>query len=615
MALPAVTPEILVVFGLVVAAVALFATERLPPDVTAISVVVAVVVLEPWTGVGTETAFVGFANTATVTVAAMYMLSEGVHRTGVVRRLGAAVSRVARGSETRLLGTTLVLAGGSAGVVNNTPVVAVLLPMVTDLAEEYRISPSKLLLPLSYAAMLGGTLTLVGTSTNLLASTFSARLLDRPFSMFEFTHLGLLVLAVGVAYLLTVGRRLVPARVEPSVDLIGAFDLRRHVTRLYVREDSPLVGRTLAEALRDLPLESDADVVEVVRAGGRYAAPGPTFELAAADVLTVRADRRTVRHVASELDLWPLPWVRLADLGLAVPAGIGTLVEARVPSGSDLAGERVGDVRFRQRYGATILAVRRDAELLRDRFEDVTLEVGDTLLLRTAGDNVDVLRDTGNVVVTAVAGEGPVEPGSTPGTEYREHRTPHAIAVLAGVVALAALGLVSIAISALAGVVAMVVTGVLDPEEAYDAVAWDVIFLLAGMIPLGIALENSGGATFLADLVVLGAGALPAVAVVGLFYLLTAVVTNLISNNATVALLVPVAVDVAGQLGANAFSFVLAVTFAASTSLLTPIGYQTNLMVYGPGGYEFTDFLRVGGPLQLLLTAVTTGGIWLFCGV
>jgi di/tricarboxylate transporter len=615
MAVPAVSIDALVVFGLVLVGVVLFATESVSPDVTAISLVVAAVVLEPWTGIGTDEAFVGFANTATITVAAMYMLSEGVYRTGLVRRLGAAVSRFARGSESRLLATTLVLTGGMASVVNNTPIVAVFIPMVTDLANEYRISPSKLLLPLSYTAMLGGTLTLVGTSTNLLASTFSARLLDHPFTMFEFTHLGLLGLVVGVLYLVTVGHRLVPDRVEPSIDLIGAFDLSRYVTRLYVREESPLVGRALERAVVDLPLPSDLDVVEVVRDSERYAAPGPAFELAAGDVLTIRAEPGTVRELASELDLWLLPWVRIRDLDMAVPAGIGTLVEARIPAGSDLVDQRVGDVRFRQRYSATILGIRRGETVIRDGFEDVELTADDSLLVRTAEDNIDVLRDTANVVVTAVTAGGLIERSRHSGTEYREERAPAIVAIVAGVVAVAALGLVSIGIAALAGVVAMVVSGVLEASEAYDAVSWDVIFLLAGMIPLGIALENSGGARFIAELVVLVAGTLPPVAVVALFYLVTAVVTNLVSNNATVVLMIPIAVDVATQLGANAFAFVLAVTFAASTSFLTPIGYQTNLMVYGPGGYEFTDFLRVGAPLQLILAGVTTIGIWVFWGV
>jgi di/tricarboxylate transporter len=236
-------------------------------------------------------------------------------------------------------------------------------------------------------------------------------------------------------------------------------------------------------------------------------------------------------------------------------------------------------------------------------------------LIRTASGNVDVVRDTGNVVVTAVAGSGTVQGASTDDTSYRVGQAPVAVAVVVAVVGAAAAGLVSIAISALAGVVAMVVTGVLEPEEAYDAVSWDVIFLLAGMIPLGIALENAGGAAFVAAVVVSVAGAVPPLAVVGLFYLVTALVTNVVSNNATVVLLVPVAVDVATQLGANAFAFVLAVTFAASTSFLSPVGYQTNLMVYEPGGYEFTDFLRVGGPLQLVMAVVTTLGIAVFWGV
>ncbi|WP_435349291.1 SLC13 family permease [Haloarchaeobius sp. HRN-SO-5] len=613
--MPAVTVDLLVVFALIIAAVVLFATEFVSPDVTAITIVVAVVVLEPWTGVGTDMAFVGFANTATITVAAMYMLSEGIHRTGIINRLSATISQVARGSDSRLLSTMLVLTSGMAGIVNNTPVVAVFIPMATELADEHRISPSKLLLPLSFAAMLGGTLTLVGTSTNLLASTFSARLIDHPFSMFEFTHLGFLGLVVGIVYLVTVGQRLIPARVEPSIDLIGAFGLQQHMTRLYVRDDSPLVGHRLDRTLAELPLRSDVDVLEVVRGGERHAAPGPDFTIEARDILTTRADRSTVRELASELDLWLLPWVRIADLDMTVPAGIGTLVELRVPPNSDLSGKRIGETRFRQRYAATILAVQRGETVVRDAFEDVVLEADDTVLVRTAGDNIDVLRDTQNLVVTAVVGEGLVDrPASSQGAD-REDRAWLAILVVAGVVSVAALGFVSIAISALAGVVAMIVTGILEPQEAYDAVSWDVIFLLAGMIPLGIALENSGGSRFIAELVVVFAGAIPLLAVVGLFYLVTAVVTNVISNNATVVLLIPVAVDVAFQLDANPFAFVLAVTFAASTSFLTPIGYQTNLMVYGPGGYEFTDYFRVGAPLQLILAVVTTVGIWAFWGV
>ena len=614
MVLPAVPTDAVVVFLLVLAAVVLFATEVVSPDVTAIVVIVALVVLQPWTGVGTTTAFVGFSNVATVTVAAMYILSEGIHRTGIVRRLGGAISRFAAGSENRLRWTMLSLSGGLAGVVNNTPVVAVFIPMVLELADEYRISPSKLLLPLSYTAMLGGTLTLVGTSTNLLASSLSDRLVGRPFSMFEFTHLGVLVLVVGIAYLGTVGPRLLPERIRPTIDLLGEFNLKGHITRLYVRDTSPLVGRPIGDGFAAVAGVSDVDVLEVVRYDGRHAVPDPAFEVESGDVVTIRGGRDAIRTAASTLDLWYLPWVRIDEIEPGLSAGTGTLVEVRLPETSSLVGERVGDVDFRRAFDVTVLGVRRGETTVVSEFSDVALGAGDTLLLRAAGAHVDAIRETPDLSVTAVATEGFLD--RTAATEtYREDKQWLAVATIAGVVVAAALGVVSIGISALAGVVALIVGGVLEPDEAYDAVSWDVIFLLAGMIPLGIALERSGGAAVIADLVVAAAGAMPPVGVIALFYLVTAVVTNLVSNNATVVLLLPVAVDVATQLGATVFSFVLAVTFAASTSFLSPVGYQTNLMVYRPGGYRVVDYLRLGAPLQLLLAVTVTLGIWAFWGV
>jgi len=614
MVLSALSADATVVFVLILAAVVLFATEVVSPDVTAIVVIVALVVLQPWTGVGTETAFTGFSNVATITVAAMYMLSEGIYRTGIVQRLGDAISQFAAGSEERLRWTTLSLSGGLAGVVNNTPIVAVFIPMVVDLADEYRISPSKLLIPLSYAAMLGGTLTLVGTSANLLASSFSARLIDHPFSMFEFTQLGLIGLIVGVVYLGTVGPRLLPERVRPTIDLLGDFNLKGHITRLYVRDTSPLVGQAIGSGFEAVADVSDVDVLEVVRYDGRHAVPGPEFELESGDVVTIRGDRDAIRSAASKLDLWYLPWVHIDELGTGLSAGTGTLVEVRLPDSSSLVGARLGNVDFRRTFDATVLGIQRGETTVTSDFADVVLDAGDTILLRAAGEHVTALRENPDVSVTTVATEGFLDRTATTET-YREDKQLLAIASVVGVIAIAALGFVSIGISALGGVVAMIAGGALRTDEAYDAVSWDVIFLLAGMIPLGIALERSGGATLIADLVVSIADLLPAIAVIALFYLVTAIVTNMISNNATIVLLLPVAVDVATQLNANAFSFVLAVTFAASTSFLTPVGYQTNLMVYGPGGYEFTDYLRVGAPLQLLLAAVTTVGIWLFWGV
>ena len=381
-----------------------------------------------------------------------------------------------------------------------------------------------------------------------------------------------------------------------------------------MRDTSPLVGRPIGGGFAAVAGVSDVDILKVVGYDGRHPVPDPEFEVESGDVVTIRGGRDAIRTAASTLDLWYLPWVRVDEIDPGLSAGTGTLVEVRLPETSSLVGERVGDVDFRRAFGVTVLGVRRGETTVVSEFSDVALGAGDTLLLRAAGAHVDAIREAPDLSVTAVATEGFLD--RTAATEtYREDKQWLAVATVAGVVVAAALGVVSIGIGALAGVVALIVGGVLEPDEAYDAVSWDVIFLLAGMIPLGIALERSGGAAVIADLVVAAAGAMPPVGVVALFYLVTAVVTNLVSNNATVVLLLPVAVDVATQLGATVFSFVLTVTFAASTSFLSPAGYQTNLMVYRPGGYRVVDYLRLGAPLQLLLAVTVTLGIWAFWGV
>ncbi|SEO52204.1 TrkA-C domain-containing protein [Halogranum amylolyticum] len=605
------------VFALVLVVVALFVSELLPPDVTAIGVVVALVVLGPWTGVSPEEGLAGFSNPATVTIIAMFVLSRGVQETGVVRRLGVEVARLTRGSENRLLAAVVGLTGPIAGVVNNTPVVAVFIPMVTELADNAGISPSKLLIPLSYASMLGGTLTLVGTATNLVASDLVAQLgRENPetglhaFSMFEFTHLGVLVLVVGGIYLLTVGRALIPARVPPG-DRTARFEVEPYLARVLVTQRSPLVGTVAAEVIEDAHRDLDLDVLDVVRGDQHFIVTETDRTIEPRDILTVRGNPETIQQFCSLVDLRLLPRATVTDAELDNPEQT-SLVELVVPRSSSIVGETIGSTRLRERYDATVLAVRRaGGELIREGLGSVELEAGDSLLLQTTEETADYLSENDDFLVTGELVEEMLlrerERGLSP-------TTVPALAILGGVIALAALGVVPIVIAALGGIVAMVVTGVLSPNEAYDAVDWNVVFLLAGIIPLGHAMQETGGAAVLAQAVVGGAEGLPVPLVLALFYLLTGLLANVVTPVASVVLLMPIAVDTAIRIGADAFAFALAVTFAASTAFMTPVGYQTNLMVYSPGGYRFTDYVRVGAPLQLLLAVVTTVGIWVFWG-
>ena len=604
-AAPELTTGMLVVFGVVVLALVLFVTEALPVDVTAILLMVLLIVLEPYTRITPELGISGFSNPATITVLAMLILSAGVSKTGAVQILGRRMARFAGTDRRKQLAVTIGVTSLPSGFLNNTPVVAILVPVVADLAHEGRTSPSKLLIPLSYASILGGTLTLIGTSTNILASDVARRLAVQypgtdlhALSMFEFTHLGVFVLVTGVAYLLLFADRLLPARVPLEDDYVEEYGIATYLTDVEVPEASPLVGAPIERALASF----DADVLQVRRDGDWLYGPFTRERIRAGDRLRLRGDTAAVRQLVVLDGLAPASGPAseqaLTDEDVVV-------AEVVVPRGSFLVGESLGSSTFRQRYDASVLAFRSRGEVVRSRLEKVEIRSGDTLLVSATPEALDRLARGRDFIVA----REPDEP------DYRTEKIPYAVAVVVGVVGVAALGIVDILVSALAGVVAMVLLGVVRPNELYDTVDWNVIFLLAGVIPLGIALQRTGGAALLGHYVAETATYLPPVGVLWVFYIVTGLVTELVSNNASVVLMLPVAVTAAVELGVSPFAFVLAVMFAASSSFMTPIGYQTNLFVYGPGGYRFGDYLRIGAPLQLLLSVVTVGGIVAFWGL
>ncbi|MFW5900593.1 MAG: SLC13 family permease [Halodesulfurarchaeum sp.] len=643
----AITVDMLVVFAIIVVALVLFVSQPIPIDTTAIAVMVVLILLEPWTGVTPTDGVSGFANPATVTVLAMFILSEGVRQTGAVQILTQKVSEYTGDNETRQLLAIIGLSGPPAGFVNNTPIVAILIPAINELAEKSNTSPSKLLMPLSFAAMMGGTLTLIGTSSNLLASDVWARQgpTAEPFAMFEFTQLGILVLVVGVVYLLTLGRYLTPARIPAGRKTGEEFGLSEYLTDVVVREESPLTGTLVRDVQRND--EYELEIFQIARNGRTIARDISDQRIRSGDILAIRTDEETIQQLleAEELDLLAevieeidreeSVAIRRAVIGdlenqtgaesEAAPSdhpdeesddsdGDSTgsddeeeavVTEVVLLPGTWLSGRTVRIADFQRQYDVTVLAVRRGGEVIRKRMRDLRLQGGDTVLIQTSKPNLEDLQADRNVAVF----------GERRWQTFDRRKIPIALGIIGGVVGVAALDIMPIMVSALAGIVAMIVTGCLRPADAYDAVDWDVIFLLAGVIPLGVAMEKTGAASFLGDLIVASGGVLSPIVLLGVFYLFTALLTNLISNNASIVLMVPVAIDAALTLDANPFSFVLAVTFAASTAFMTPVGYQTNLMVYGPGGYRFSDFFRVGLPLQLLLTIVTTLGITLFWGV
>ncbi|WP_276282837.1 SLC13 family permease [Halorussus caseinilyticus] len=598
-----------VVFALILLALVLFATERFPIDVTAILVMVLLMILEPWTQISPREGISGFANPATITVLAMLILSTGINRTGIVQLLGRKMAAFAGANRHKQLAATIGITGPISGLVNNTPVVAILVPVINDLAHNGKTSPSKLLMPLSFASMLGGTLTLIGTSTNILASDLAAQLgAESPelglhaFGMFEFTKLGLIVFAVGSLYLMTVGVRLLPERIPADEDLVEEYALQEYLADVVVPANSSLIGQTVEEALGDNEL--DIDVLQLIRYGERFSEPLARKEIRESDTLRLRTNRETLERIMDTEGLTLSGGPRTED-DLHPGEEEPVLVEVVIPSGSFLVGETLASSTFRQRYDANVLAFRTRGDVVRDRFEDIRIRVGDTLLVQAPPDSLTRLVENEDFIVAHEFDE----------ITYRSEKIPFAVGIIAGVVALPALNILPIVVSALAGVVAMVFTGVLKPTELYSSVEWNVIFLLAGVIPLGIALQQTGAAALLGDAVASTAVFLPPIGVLWVFYLATGLLTSVISNNASVVLMIPVAASAAQSIGANAFAFVLAVTFAASTAFMTPVGYQTNLFVYGPGGYTFSDFIRVGAPLQLLLSVVTVLGIAFFWGV
>jgi di/tricarboxylate transporter len=582
------SPDALITLAVLVASVALWITEKLAIEVVALLAMLALIV----TGVLSVTEGLGgFANPATATFTAMFILSAGLFRTGALTAVGTLLRRVGRRSTWLLAFALMVAVGAVSAFINNTAAVALLLPMVLGVAHDLKVSPSKLLMPLSYASMFGGMCTLIGTSTNILASSIGEAHGLRPLGMFEFTPLGIMFFGAGLIYMLAIGIRLLPAR-RPASDLATAFDMRAYLTEIVLQPDSPSVGKAVARS--PLVERLDIDVLEVVRNGTRIRPVPPDTILQVGDLLRVRCHVKRIRELQARRGIRLKADRPLRDTDIA--AENIELVEAVIAPNSELVGTTLKAAGFRDRFGAVALALRHRGETLHERLGTTVLRAGDALLIEATPEAAARLsRHEAFVVVSDV---------DQPRISRR--RLLLAGSIIALVIGVAALELVPIAVAAIAGAMAMVLAGALSPQQAAGAVEWRVILLLAGALALGTAMEKTGLAHVAAEWMVAGLGRFGPVALVAAFYLLTALLTETMSNNATVALLAPIAIVSAEAVGLDPRPLLFAVTFAASASFMTPVGYQTNTLIYGPGGYRFGDYMRVGAPLNLVFWVIAS---------
>ncbi len=581
------TWEIAFVLALTVCAVVLFVTEKFSTDIVAIIVMIVLLVsrvLTPTEGLA------GFANTATVTVGAMFVLSAGMFRSGAVNFVGKGLGKLAQHSSGLMLFVLMVGVGVLSSFLNNTAAVAILIPVVIVVARRADTSPSKLLMPLSFASMFGGMCTVLGTSTNILASSIAEEAGLEAFGMFEFTKLGMIFFAVGVAYMMTAGRKLVPDH-RGQGDLTTSYGLGDYLTDLVLLAESKSVGHSLESA--PLVKELNVDVLQILR-GGDTLRPTPETVLRDGDVLRIQGNLRTINELKDRAGVAFGMSVKWRDEELQ--STDTRLVEAVVGPSSPLAGKSLAASRLRENYGASVLAIRQHGTLRHGEFENITLMPGDALLVDVPNDQIEHLTQQRVFLVVSRAGI----------PRFDWPKASKALAIVVSVVVIAATGLLPIVAAAATGALMMVLSGCISTEEAYGAIEWNVLFLLAGMLSLGAAMEKTGASTMLASGMIEGVGGLGPLALLAAFFGATMLLTEVMSNNATVALLLPIAITTAQAIDVNPRAFMFAVVFAASSSFMTPVGYQTNTMIYGPGQYRFKDFARVGAPLNLIFWVLGT---------
>ena len=580
--------DIIIVLFIILLAFVLFVSETLPMDVVALTVLSMLLItgqLTPAEGIS------GFSNPAVITIAILFVLSHALQKTGVLEYLVIKINQLVSRSLVIGLAVYLVSIALASALVNNTAIVAIFMPVTIRMAEKYHISPSKVLMPLSYAAILGGTLTLIGTSTNLLVNSIFVKSGPyTPLGMFEFSRYGIFLLVVGLTYVVLIAYRILPSRTVTS-SLTKSYHMGGYLTELKIGDDSPLLGGTTLD--RQISQNYDVTILGIQRNKKLLSTNLRETPLEKGDILLVRGSVENFFRMKEVEQVYMLTDEKLNQEELTKEANL--LVECLLTNQSELVGQSLKEANFRRRFGSFVLAIRREGDILRKKIAHVILRAFDTLLVYGSREKIREMRDSGGFIVLTELERS-----------LRKHRFWWlSIIVIIGAVLLAALSLVPILKGVIIGLAILLVARVITPLEAYNAINWQIIVLIGCLIPLGIAIQSSGTAIMIGNTMVNLLQFVPeyqrAIFLLAMIYLVAMILTEVSSNAATAIIMTPIALAASAKLGLDPRPFIFAICFAASASFITPIGYQTNLMVYGPGGYKFSDYIRVGLPLSITL--------------
>ena len=582
---------ILITLLLLVAAIILFATEKLPVDIVGILLVIALVLTQVLT---VSEGVAGFGNDVIITIGGLFILVGGLVKTGVVDLIGRRMHRFSGGNEFILTAIIMIAAALSASVLKNTTTTAMFLPVVIGLAAKARIAPSKLLMPLAFGAILGGSCTLIGTSTNLAVSGAIVRYGQEPFSMFELTSVGVVMFAVGLVYMMLIGRLMLPSRGGED-SFADQYQIRAYISELLVLPDSSLVGKTLGEA----KLNSDLDlhILGIVRSGQTIASPEPNERIQRRDSLLVEGTIEDILRVKEAIGLEIKPDFMLHDAMLE--GGSVQLFEVMVMRDSQLVGQTLKSIRFRQTYDLTVLAINRHGETFISKLSNVTLKFGDVLLVQGNREEVEPLVVQGEMLL--------LEDVSANSVRVDKRRWALAAFALFLTLSLSKVmfGLdIPLAVCVLVGVLLLLATKTIRHAEMYSLIDFRLLVMIACMMSFGVAMEKTGTDIFLAGYVQDHFAQYGPTAVLAGFFVLTVLLTQPMSNQAAALVVLPVAVKAAVALGLNPRTFIVGITYAASFSFITPLE-PACVLVYTPGRYRFTDFVKIGTFLTIIVFVVS----------